>query len=396
MNAATRFGRLSTSTPAGGEAEEEGHSLPAWIYQDPEFFEREKAVIFRKSWQVVCHVSDVPRPGDFHSFDFLGESIVVLRGDDGEVRAFHNVCRHRAARLLDGSKGHCGRRITCPYHAWTYALDGRLVGVPDRQAFPGLDMGRHSLAPLDLEVFLGFIFVRLEPGLPSVREMAAPYAEEMALYRMEELVPQGRVTLRPRPVNWKNVGDNYSDGLHITVAHPGLTRLFGRSYGVEAQPWIDKMWGSLREEPSSNWSERMYQRTLPEVGHLPPERQHQWVYFKLWPNVAFDIYPDQIDFMQFLPVSPTETLIREIAYVHPDSRREMRAARYLNWRINRRVSIEDKALIERVQTGMASSSYTVGPLSVGEVSLRSFGRRIRSLIPESRQLRAPAKGWNRE
>jgi carnitine monooxygenase subunit len=395
MNAATRFGRLSTSTPAGGEAEEEGHSLPAWIYQDPEFFEREKAVIFRKSWQVVCHVSDVPRPGDFHSFDFLGESIVVLRGDDGEVRAFHNVCRHRAARLLDGSKGHCGRRITCPYHAWTYALDGRLVGVPDRQAFPGLDMGRHSLAPLDLEVFLGFIFVRLEPGLPSVREMAAPYAEEMALYRMEELVPQGRVTLRPRPVNWKNVGDNYSDGLHITVAHPGLTRLFGRSYGVEAQPWIDKMWGSLREEPSSNWSERMYQRTLPEVGHLPPERQHQWVYFKLWPNVAFDIYPDQIDFMQFLPVSPTETLIREIAYVHPDSRREMRAARYLNWRINRRVSIEDKALIERVQTGMASSSYTVGPLSVGEVSLRSFGRRIRSLIPESRQLRAPAKGWNR-
>ncbi len=396
MNAATRFGRLSTSTPAGGEAEEEGHSLPAWIYHDPEFFEREKAVIFRKSWQVVCHVSDVPRPGDFHSFDFLGESIVVLRGDDGEVRAFHNVCRHRAARLLDGSKGHCGRRITCPYHAWTYALDGRLVGVPDRQAFPGLDMGRHSLAPLDLEVFLGFIFVRLEPGLPSVREMAAPYAEEMALYRMEELVPQGRVTLRPRPVNWKNVGDNYSDGLHITVAHPGLTRLFGRSYGVEAQPWIDKMWGSLREEPSSNWSERMYQRTLPEVGHLPPERQHQWVYFKLWPNVAFDIYPDQIDFMQFLPVSPTETLIREIAYVHPDSRREMRAARYLNWRINRRVSIEDKALIERVQTGMASSSYTVGPLSVGEVSLRSFGRRIRSLIPESRQLRAPAKGWNRE
>jgi len=395
MNAATRFGRLSPSTPAGAEAEEEGHSLPAWIYQDPEFFEREKAEIFRKSWQVVCHLSDVPRPGDFHSFDFLGESIVVLRGDDGEVRAFHNVCRHRAARLLDGSKGHCGRRITCPYHAWTYALDGRLVGVPDRQAFPGLDSSRHGLVPLDLEVFMGFIFVRLEPGLPSVREMAAPYADEMALYRMEELVPQGRVTLRPRQVNWKNVGDNYSDGLHITVAHPGLTRLFGRSYGVEAQPWIDKMWGSLRNEPSSNWSERLYQQVLPAVEHLPHEKQRQWTYFKLWPNVAFDIYPDQIDFMQFLPVSPTETLIREIAYVHPDSRREMRAARYLNWRINRRVSVEDKALIERVQTGMASSSYTVGPLSEGEVSLRSFGRRMRSLIPESRLLRAPAKGWNR-
>jgi phenylpropionate dioxygenase-like ring-hydroxylating dioxygenase large terminal subunit len=395
MNAATRFGALD-SNPGTSAAEEEDHSLPAWIYRDPEFFEREQAVIFRKSWQVVCHVSDVPHAGDFHTLDFLGEPLVVVRGDDGQVRGFHNVCRHRAARLVDGSKGHCGRRITCPYHAWTYALDGRLVGVPDKQAFPGLQSERHGLAPLDLEVFMGFIFVRLEPGLPSVREMAAPYAEELALYRMEDIVPQGRVTLRPREVNWKNVGDNYSDGLHITVAHPGLTRLFGRSYGVEAQPWIDKMWGLLRDEPSSDLSERLYQRWLPQVPHLPHDRQRQWTYFKLWPNIAFDIYPDQIDFMQFLPISPTETLIREIPYVHPDSRREMRVARYLNWRINRRVSLEDKALIERVQTGMGSSSYTVGPLSAGEVSLRSFGRRMRSLIPESRLLRAPANGWNRE
>jgi carnitine monooxygenase subunit len=396
MNAATRFGKLQSVPPSGAQAEEENHSLPAWIYHDPEFFEREKTAIFRKSWQVVCHTSDLPRPGDFHFLDFLGESLFVVRGDDGQLRGFHNVCRHRAARLLDGSKGHCGRRITCPYHAWSYALDGRLVGVPDRQAFPGLDAERHGLVALELEVFMGFIFVRLEPGLPSVREMAAPYAAELATYNMEELVPHGRVTLRPRQVNWKNVGDNYSDGLHITVAHPGLTRLFGRSYGVEAHPWIDKMWGLLREEPSSNWSERMYQRFLPHVTHLPPERRRQWTYFKLWPNVAFDIYPDQIDFMQFLPVSATETLIREIPYVHADSRREMRAARYLNWRINRRVSIEDKALIERVQTGMGSSSYTVGPLSEGEVSLRSFGRRIRSLIPESRLLRAPPRGWSRE
>ena len=396
MNAATPFNHPNSPAPTGTAAEDEGYSLPAWIYHDPEFFEREKTAIFRKSWQVVCHNNDVPRTGDFHSLEFLGESIVVLRGEDGQLRAFHNVCRHRAARLLDGSKGHCGRRITCPYHAWTYSLDGRLIGVPDRQAFPGLDATRHGLAPLDLEVFMGFVFVRLEPGLPSVREMAAPYAQEMAQYRMEELIPNGRVTLRPRGVNWKNVGDNYSDGLHITVAHPGLTRLFGRSYGVEAHPWIDKMWGTLREEPSSNWSERMYQRVLPPVTHLPHERQRLWTYFKLWPNIAFDVYPDQIDFMQFLPVSPTETLIREIAYVHADSRREMHLSRYLNWRINRRVSVEDKALIERVQTGMGSSSYTVGPLSEGEVSLRSFGRRMRSLIPESRLLRAPARGWNRE
>jgi phenylpropionate dioxygenase-like ring-hydroxylating dioxygenase large terminal subunit len=99
--------------------------------------------------------------------------------------------------------------------------------------------------------------------------------------------------------------------------------------------------------------------------------------------------------MQFLPVSPTETVIREVVYVHPDTRREMRAARYLNWRINRRVSLEDKALIERVQAGMASSSYVSGPLSEGEVCLRSFARRMRALIPESALPQPPAWGWSR-
>jgi carnitine monooxygenase subunit len=381
--------RIEAIAPATTEAQ----SLPAWIYHDPEFFERERQTIFRSSWQVVCHLSDIPRPGDFHTFEFLGESVVVIRTEEG-VRAFHNVCRHRAARLLDGPRGHCGRRITCPYHAWTYALDGRLIAVPNRDSYSDFDTARHGLATLEHEVFLGFVFVRLAPGLPSVREMAAPYADQLAHYRMEELVPLGRVSLRPRAVNWKNVGDNFSDGLHINVAHPGLTRLFGNGYGIEARPWIDKFWGVMRDVPSANWSERLYQRLLPSVPQLPPERQRLWTYFRLWPNVAFDIYPDQIDFMQFVPVSPTETMIREIAYVHPDTRREMRAARYLNWRINRRVSLEDKALIERVQAGMASSSYTSGPLGEGEVCLRSFARRMRALIPESTLPRPPARGWS--
>ena len=121
-----------------------------------------------------------------------------------------------------------------------------------------------------------------------------------------------------------------------------------------------------------------------------------WNYYKLWPNVAFEIYPDQVDFMQFVPVSATQTMIREIAYALPDERREMKAARYLNWRINRRVNLEDKALIERVQAGMGSSSYTVGPLGEGEVCLRSFGRRMRALFPRmprraSRPRRAGAR-----
>ena len=108
--------------------------------------------------------------------------------------------------------------------------------------------------------------------------------------------------------------------------------------------------------------------------------------------MAFDIYPDQVDFMQWLPVSPTETVIREIPYAMPDDRREMKAARYLNWRINRQVNAEDTQLVTRVQQGMASRSFTAGPLGAAEVSLRSFGRKLRNLIPEARLSRAP-QGW---
>src|SRR5262249_22201223 len=161
------------------------------------------------------------------------------------------------------------------------SFDGRLVGVPHKDTFRNFDTSRHGLIQLEQEVFMGFIFVRFEPGLPSVREMAAPYIDELAVYRFEELVPQGRVTMRPRNVNWKNVADNYSDGMHIVVAHPGLTRLFGNGYGIEAKEWIDKMWGQLRDVPSKNWSERLYQKLLPPVAMLPPERQRLWTYFKL-------------------------------------------------------------------------------------------------------------------
>ena len=378
----------------------DGRSLPAWTYSDPEFFALERERVFASSWQIVCHASDVPKVGDWHTLDYLGESVIVVRGSDDKLRAFTNVCRHRGSRLVDGSSG-CAHKLVCPYHAWTYDLDGALSGVPDSASYPGLDKARHGLAPVSLEIWRGFVFVRLVGESPSVAEMMAPYEALIEPYRFEELRALGRVTLRPRTVNWKCIGDNYSDGLHIPVAHPGLTRLFGRSYGVEAAGHVDRMWGEMQDRPSANWSERAYQRLLPAIPHLPAERQRGWLYFKLWPNIAFDIYPDQIDFMQWLPVSPTESLIREIGYAIPDAnasprwRREMRAARYLNWRINRQVNAEDTVLIARVQQGMTSRSFTAGPLSDKEVCLRNFGKRIREVIPQARTERRPAAGWSR-
>ncbi len=366
---------------------QEGISLPGWLYHDPEFFAVESDRVIRPAWQIVCHASEIPSPGDWRTLDYLGESVIVIRGSDSSIRAFANICRHRGSRLVDGVQG-CARRLVCPYHGWSYASDGRLTGVPGRSDYPGLDLGRLGLLPGDVEQLNRLLFVRLEGGGPSVAQMMAPFEAELAPYRLGEVRALGRVTLRPRPVNWKTIADNYSDGLHIPVAHPGLTRLFGADYRVEAGDHVDRMAGDLVDRPSLNLSERAYQALL------PPEAGRRWLYFKLWPNVAFDLYPDQVDFMHFVPVGPGETLIREISYALPDDRREMKAARYLNWRINRRVNEEDSALIARVQDGMGSRLYQPGPLGESEVCLRSFAARLRAIIPQARLDRPPPPGWS--
>jgi phenylpropionate dioxygenase-like ring-hydroxylating dioxygenase large terminal subunit len=107
---------------------QDGWSLPAWTYSDPEFFELEKERVFTRAWQVVCHQKDVPAPGDWHTLEYVGESVVAVRGRDQALRATSNVCRRRGSRLVDGTSG-CARKLVCPYHAWTYDLEGALTGV---------------------------------------------------------------------------------------------------------------------------------------------------------------------------------------------------------------------------------------------------------------------------
>jgi len=368
------------------------YSLPGWLYYDPEFFAHEMTRIIRPSWQIVCHLNDLPKAGDWQTLDYLGESVIVARGEHGEVRAFTNVCRHRGSRLVDGACG-SARKLVCPYHAWVYELDGRLSGVPQRSQYKvPLPTG---LVAVEHEIWHGFVFVRLESGGPSVASMMAPHDAEIAPYRFAELQPLKRVTERPRAVNWKNLCDNYSDGLHVPVAHPGLRRLFGNGYWIEAGEHVDRLGGTVLDLTRGTWSERAYQRLRPRAEHLDDAAQALWLYFKLWPNIAFDIYSDSIDFMQFLPTGPTTTSLRESAYALPDDRREMRAARYLNARINREVNREDNILVTRVQAGMQSTSYEAGPLGDSEVCLRSFARKLRRAIPEARMARAPAAGWSR-
>jgi phenylpropionate dioxygenase-like ring-hydroxylating dioxygenase large terminal subunit len=371
-------------------------SLPGWLYTDPEYYAREVEEIIRPSWQIVCHESDVPGPGDWRTLDYVGESVIVVRGEDRQIRAFANVCRHRAMRLVEGPAG-CSKKLICPYHAWAFETDGRLSGVPMKSDYPALRLEDNGLAKVDIEIWRGFVFVRLvDKGFPSVAEMMAPFEEEVAPYRFEDMRRISDVRLRNRAVNWKNVGDNYSDNLHIPVSHDGLTRIFAKSYEISAHGWADRMKGDLVEGPTANFWESFYIKHLPQVPHLSPTAQRRWLYYKLWPNMAFDIYADQIDFMQWLPTGPTTCVLREMGHALPDERRAMKLARYANWRINRVVNKEDTWLIERVQQGMASGTYGAGPIGRSEVCLRSFARKIRAITPEARLHKAPPPGWSKK
>src|SRR5215831_6256209 len=141
-------------------------SLPAWVYNHAEMTRLEIERILKPSWQIACHISQIPRPGDYVTFELGGDSVIVLRDAAGAIRSLRNVCRHRGTRLLEGS-GHCPGRITCPYHGWTYRYDGSLLATPVRDSFPGLNLREHSLDAVQLEVALGFGWVCLAADAPA-------------------------------------------------------------------------------------------------------------------------------------------------------------------------------------------------------------------------------------
>ena len=367
-------------------------TLPAWTYHNAEFFELEKERIFMRTWQLAGHVNEIKGAGDWLRFELMGESVFVMRGADGEVRAFYNVCRHRANRLVHGDAGHCDGSLSCTYHGWTYGLDGGLISVPAEESFPGLERARFGLKQVAVEVWLGFVFIRFVGTAPSVAEIMAPYEDELRRYRFEELEPMGRVWSREAPINWKNAIDNNIEGYHIAIGHPGLQRLFGRNYGFETKPFGIARAGGQLAETSTNWSERHYLKLLPRLDHLPGERQRAWHYYSLFPNVAIDVYPDTIDFFQMLPLAPGRCLQRGRTYGLPDHSREMRAARYLSGRINTLVGREDVSLVEGVQAGLASRSYDGGILSDHEQRVREFHSLIRAIVPVAAQRRAPPLG----
>jgi phenylpropionate dioxygenase-like ring-hydroxylating dioxygenase large terminal subunit len=366
------------------------HALPAWVYNNAELSRLELERVLKPSWQIVCHVNSIPKSGDYETFDLGTESVMVLRDRDGSIRAFHNVCRHRGARLLDGS-GNCPATITCPYHGWTYRHDGGLIGMPVRESFPGIDRDEHGLRPVRVDIALGFVWICLSGDPLPVAQVWGQLAEEFLPYRMQDMVPLGPITQESWPVDWKIAMDNYLESYHVPIGHPGLYRMFTPDYEDQASvPGVARGLSWLREQDSSRWSEGLYQRMIGKVAtHLPEDQRRCWRFYSALPNLGIDVFPDQMDFFQVLPDGPGRCIIRGAVFGLPDERREMRAARYLSSRINTQVNNEDKWLCSRVQRGLASSSYRPGPLSQLEKWMLEFHNLLRERIPEFRLANAP-------
>jgi phenylpropionate dioxygenase-like ring-hydroxylating dioxygenase large terminal subunit len=319
--------------------------------------------------------------------------VVALRDSQGEVRAFHNVCRHRGARILDGS-GHCPGAITCPYHGWTYRLSGELRGMPERDSFPGLERLQWGLKPVRSQVAFGFVFVCLAGDPPPVEGVWGELAGELAPYRIADMQPLGPMYVEHWDCDWKIAMDNYLESYHVPVGHPGLFRMFTPDYEdqVLLPGGVARGISRLREQPSSRWSERLYQSlVVPAAAELPQEQRRRWSFYSMLPNIGIDVFPEQMDFFQVLPRGPGKCTIRGGCFAHPDSRREMRVLRYLGSRINRQVQREDEFLCVRVQRGLGSRSYEPGPLSRLESCMLQFHELLRSRIPEVREPHAPAR-----
>ncbi|MDG2336286.1 MAG: SRPBCC family protein [Myxococcota bacterium] len=389
-----RLEEKPASLPLECAGPDEGfQTLPTWVYNDREFYELEKENIFARQWILLGHISQVEKPGDYITADLMEEQILVIRGRDGRLRALDNVCRHRASRLVAGISGHCSGSLVCPYHGWRYELDGKLAGVPSESTFDGLDKSKIRLPELNLEEWMGFIFVRFSAEGASVAESMGAYTEDAALYKFQDMQPLGESRVLECDFNWKLFVENDSEGYHIRAGHPGLSRLFGSDYNEAIDGDVgSQAFSTLAQEESPVWAEASYQRLLPEVPHLPDRLQRAWAYFGLFPGAVVQASPDVADCYQVLPTGPESCRLLTFRVALADARREMRAARYLSSRIVRNVINEDLTLCRSTNEGIKSGRYVGGYLSSRESGVRAFQQKIRELIPVATQEEKPAEG----
>jgi len=372
------------------------YTLPAWCYSSQAFFDLEKERLFMPAWQLVCHTSDLNDPGSFVTFEIFSERAFVMRSASDRIVAYHNVCPHRAHSLVSGDLGQCPGRITCPYHGWTFDYEGDRIAVGSPESFrPHLADG-FSLRPIESEVYRGFVFIRFQPGGLSAAAQFEPVDEEFGRYQTEQMqwaANQLEVDCfwtEVLEVDWKNAVENFLEDYHFPTGHKGLSSLMEKTYDREAHPnGLARLSHELRDKPPATWSGTHYHRILPEYGHLPEHMRRRWTYYAAFPGTFFDLFPEQMDFFQILPLAPGRSMLRGRSYALADDSRRTRATRYLGDRINMRVQAEDNRLTSEVQKGLSSSSYQFGILSDKEVLVRHFQDHVREHIPAATRLEAP-------
>ncbi len=355
-----------------------GTALEPHLYTDPALLEAEQEVIFERTWQLAGHVSSLPRTGSYLTASAGTQPVLVVRDEHGALRAYRNVCRHRASRLLSGS-GQCKAAIRCRYHGWTYKLDGTLIGVPEGLAFGArLNKSALSLMPVRVEEMCGLVFVNLDPDAAPLAELVGDLPQRLAPYRIETLQAFAP-TCGTQPANWKVIADNYIEGYHIPIAHPGLMRMLDyKHYDVEVHEhyvWFD---APLRSKPSSNRLERLYSQLVTPMPGLSDADRGMWRYAYIYPNTTIDLYPDQVGTWQLLPDGVASTRDVSASYRPAGASPRTRFVQWANQRLNTLVLDEDVDLVDNVQQGLMTRGYRCGPLSAREAGVAWFADRIRA------------------
>jgi phenylpropionate dioxygenase-like ring-hydroxylating dioxygenase large terminal subunit len=369
--------------------------LPGWAYFSQELFELECETLFKTHWQFVCHVNEAADIGAYVTFDVAGERALVIRGHDGILRAFHNLCRHRGSRIVPDARGVCNKAMVCPYHGWAYNLDGGLRGIANRDTFPPMQADKWSLKPLEMEIWNGLVFIRFQAGpQPAVAEILARFDDEIAPYDLANMVPTDSNSMDDLLlVNWKSVRDVDNEGYHVRQAHPGLHQLYGNGYFDE--PYANgtsRSVGTFNEAYGHRWSVRKYREILPEADNLPREQQRQWIYFGMFPNFVLGLYPDSVIYYQEVPQSAEQTVQRGMCYRRRDESREMKAARYLSGRIDRDTAVEDQMLMVWSCEATKSSAYDGVIFSDLEYGVKTYHDHLRQLLPVMAQPVPPESG----
>lgn len=345
---------------------EYAHTLPSHFYTDAKWLDLELKTVFTESWQLACRLDQVSRPGDIFCCDIASEPVIIVRGLDGELRALSNVCRHRAGPVVVAS----GNRkvLRCGYHGWTYSLEGKLQHAPEFEGVECFDASS-CLPAFAVEVWAGLVFVNLSERPTPFLDY---FGELEALISLKNISKMKWVYRKDWHVdcNWKVYIDNYLEGYHIPIVHPGLNKeLDYQSYRTETRRYF-----SIQRAP--------VKRT--ENGRIGRGETEEAQYFWVYPNLLLNVYPDNFSTNLILPVGYRQTLtIFEWYFEHPESEETQTELKRVV-ELSDEVQVEDISICEAVQRGLESRTYSAGRYSVRrENGLHHFHRLYESHINRS-------------